>query len=207
MHGKPSRVLVVEDDISMANLLAQLVETLWPGPEVTTVTVVQSLEAAVAYLTDAYPDRSPDLVVADLQLPDSTGVATVDTLMTHLTLYIPVVVISGTVTPLEGLLTLRHGATSFVSKDEHCTPSYLFQVLSNAWARAQGVAFRRTRAKPEWPDPQGTLASGWRLLALWMALRTGGPTRALYSESVNLPAHREAEAAQGRRPRYSGRFL
>lgn len=153
MYGKPGAVLILEDDVSMADLLSRLVTTLWPDPDGARPVVAPSLAMATTLLVAAYPDHLPDLVLVDLHLPDSVGVATIDALVPLLLADTPLVVISGTVTPLEGVLTVRHGATAFLLKDAQCTPALLLDTLSNAWARAQGTAFRRLRAKPAWPAP------------------------------------------------------
>ena len=66
MNQNPVRILVVEDEAGHVNLVRRAFRTsLWPVE----LTVAETLHEA----RSALADRVPDLVLADLQLPDGRG--------------------------------------------------------------------------------------------------------------------------------------
>ena len=137
--GSPEVVLIVEQNATVALLLAECVTQLWPS---VTVFVFDTLRAALAWLRTA----TPDLLVLALTLPDIPGDAPlrgVQGVLPFLTLSTPLLVLSGQLAPLEGIQALRAGATGFLSKEEW-HPERILQMLARLWARMQGIDARRT---------------------------------------------------------------
>jgi len=131
-HGQSLRVLIVEDDVAVGELLQGFVRDLGHETE-----LVPSAEAALQRLQM----NRPDLVFLDLRLPGMTGL---DFLQLRLIRdsRVPIIVISGVATEHEAQMCLRLGALDFVPKPlplehlrailEHFEPHVLTQTLELA---------------------------------------------------------------------------
>ena len=107
---KPTRILLVEDDIEQAALIAKIMAKTGNGFEISWVPQLsQGLERL--------EQGGVDLVVLDLGLPDSQG------LNTFIQLYdkvpqVPVVVLTGLADENLGLAAVRHGAQEYLVKGQ-----------------------------------------------------------------------------------------
>jgi hypothetical protein len=111
VSAPPIRVLLLEDDPDDAVLVRRMLRRVKAMPF--EVVVVNRLARAVAILT-ADPAVF-DVVLADLGLPDSTGIATLDAL-TEVAPHLPVVVLTGNDDDAQALDALKRGAQDYVVK-------------------------------------------------------------------------------------------
>ncbi len=104
----PKTVLVVEDHLGDVRLLEHV---LGDDRDAYFLDRVDRLSAALDWLRR----RTPDVVVLDLNLPDSQGIDTLVVLRTHAP-RVPIVVLTGE-GPEEGPRALRSGAGAYLVKD------------------------------------------------------------------------------------------
>lgn len=133
----PQMILLLDDRAACRTALALLCDDLWPD---VVCQEAASLDEVAAFLSQ----WTPDLVLADLRLEASTPVETVTFLSTHLPPDIPLVLISGSVLPLEGYDMLRLGADAFVVKGRELAETQ--NIVYMAWCAAVGRRKRQTRA-------------------------------------------------------------
>ncbi|WP_239988738.1 response regulator [Paramagnetospirillum kuznetsovii] len=107
----PIRILLLEDDPADARLVGQMLRRVKATPF--EVTVTGRLSEAVARLA-SNPDGF-DVVLADLGLPDSSGIATLDRL-TQAAPRLPVVVLTGNDDDAVALDALKRGAQDYLVK-------------------------------------------------------------------------------------------
>ena len=130
----PATILIVDDHPACRDSWALLCQDLWP--EVHCLEVGTLGEAVVLLESRA----AIDLVLSDLRLPDSSPRHTVETLAALVPVDIPIILLSGSVLPLEGYDMLRLGADAFVLKG---TDAYKMQArIYMAWAQACGRQHR-----------------------------------------------------------------
>lgn len=106
MPAEPNRILIVEDDESLANLLKEEVSDIGFGAR-----AVPDAECAVAEIGK----WSPDLVISDLRLPGSDGLA----LLRHTRKISPIpsfIVVTAFGTVAQAVEALRQGADDFLTK-------------------------------------------------------------------------------------------
>jgi DNA-binding response OmpR family regulator len=103
--GRPARVLIVEDDREIAELIAAYLER-----EAIAAEIVGSAEAAVLECAE----RAPDLVVLDLGLPGADGLDFLRVFRERSTA--PVVIVSARESDEDKVAGLGLGADDFVSK-------------------------------------------------------------------------------------------
>jgi signal transduction histidine kinase/HPt (histidine-containing phosphotransfer) domain-containing protein len=111
MSAPPIRVLLLEDDPADARLVGQMLRRVKSTPF--EVTVAGRLAQAVERLTA--PDGAFDVVLADLTVPDSAGIATLDAL-TRAAPRLPVVVLTGNDDDAIALEALKRGAQDYLVK-------------------------------------------------------------------------------------------
>jgi len=111
MSAPPIRVLLLEDDPADARLVGQMLRRVKTPPF--EVTVVGRLAQAVERLSD--PSIAFDVVLADLGVPDSAGIATLDAL-TQAAPRLPVVVLTGNDDDAIALEALKRGAQDYLVK-------------------------------------------------------------------------------------------
>ncbi|CAA7616169.1 hybrid sensor histidine kinase/response regulator [Magnetospirillum sp. SS-4] len=107
----PIRILLLEDDPADARLVGQMLRRVKTTPF--EVVVVSRLSEAVARLEAG--SAAFDVVLADLGLPDSTGIATLDAL-TGAAPRLPVVVLTGNDDDAIALEALKRGAQDYLVK-------------------------------------------------------------------------------------------
>ena len=111
MSTSPIKVLLLEDDPADARLVGQMLRRVKTPPF--EVTVVGRLAQAVERLSDG--GEFFDVVLADLGVPDSAGIATLDAL-TQAAPSLPVVVLTGNDDDAIALEALKRGAQDYLVK-------------------------------------------------------------------------------------------
>jgi DNA-binding NtrC family response regulator len=127
-HNSAIRVLHVEDSPSYAFWVREAL-SVWEEAHVE-ITHVDSVEAALQQLSE----EQFDLIILDLDLPDSRGVATVSRVL-DAGIGIPVVVLSGHTEREEAREALARGARDYLFKNCACP-----QCLRGAIERALGLS-------------------------------------------------------------------
>lgn len=112
-----------------------MLEDLWPDVRCLGAPTMADGLHALATLTQI------DLVCADLHLPDSTPKETMAALVQVVPPDVPLVLISGSVLPLEGYDMLRLGADAFCPKGMDAT--HMQNRIYMAWASACGRRLRQ----------------------------------------------------------------
>lgn len=128
-----TQILLVEDNPADARLIEEyIIEQSWPtiDPDRPNIEHVERLESARDTLTDDI-----DLVLLDLGLPDSTGVETLDSILSAGT-SAPVVVLTGLDDEGVGVDAVEHGAQDYLVKDD-ISPRLLQQTLQYAVRREE----------------------------------------------------------------------
>ena len=103
------RVLLVERDSAFASFVERALTA--PPPDQVTVTLVDRLSAAISALSEG----PPDVILVDLDLPDSGGVATLDRLSAHARA-IPLVIFMEMDREDLLLACIERGADDFIAK-------------------------------------------------------------------------------------------
>jgi diguanylate cyclase (GGDEF)-like protein len=133
-----SRVLLIEDNPSDAFLTAEyLPETAW------TVTVLSALDEAIEELRR----REYDAVIADLTLPDATGLDSVERIHAFAP-EVPLVVLTGAADERLALDALQAGAEDFVAKND-LSAETLARALRHARERKEFELGLRKRANED----------------------------------------------------------
>lgn len=122
----PRRIVIIEDDQAVAEMLVRCMQQFWSSAE-TDYRLCTTLAEAI----DSLPTLEPDMIIADLYLPDSMGLETLEQLL-PLCHDIPIVAMSGYITDMEGLEAIRLGAEEYIVKGN---PSNMIVVISRAWIR------------------------------------------------------------------------
>lgn len=128
-----TEILLVEDNTADARLIEEYVtEQSWPTiePDRPSIEHAERLAAARDALTDDI-----DLVLLDLGLPDSTGVETLDAILS-VGASAPVVVLTGLDDEGVGVDAVEHGAQDYLVKDD-ISPRLLQQTLQYAVRREE----------------------------------------------------------------------
>jgi len=129
---EPLSILLIEDNPGDARLFAEYLDD---SPVEATLRHEQTLQAGL----QALGEIDPDVLVADLGLPDSEGIQTVQALGTAVP-QLPIVVLTGQDNLQAALQTQEAGATEYLRK-ENLTPALMGRTLR--WA----VQRRRMQAK------------------------------------------------------------
>lgn len=131
----PRTILLIEDHTACLEAWEVMLEDLWPEVRCLGAPTLADGIHAIETLTQI------DMVCADLHLPDSTPKETLATLVHVLPPDIPLVLISGSVLPLEGYDMLRLGADTFCPKG--MDTSHMQNRIYMAWAAACGRRVRQ----------------------------------------------------------------
>lgn len=104
----PRRLLIVDDDEAIRDLLSELLASL--GTE-----IAQAASAGEAFASIA--ETTPDLILLDRNLPDGEGYAVIEQMRgTPRSRLVPIMVITGEASQGEKLRALREGASAFIGK-------------------------------------------------------------------------------------------
>ncbi|WP_442506318.1 PP2C family protein-serine/threonine phosphatase [Novipirellula sp. SH528] len=130
MKDTPSRfILMVEDSLDDIEAVRR-----WLAKSESTyeLRVEETLGAAV----DAVGERIPDLILLDLNLPDSHGLESLDRIRAVAN-DVPIVVFSGHADRSMAILAVRSGAEDYVLKDEVASPEHLTRPMDLAIERSR----------------------------------------------------------------------
>ncbi len=105
-------VLLVEDNPGDARLIFEMLNKT--GKITYTVKVAENLSSAVFCLTG----NQFDIIILDLNLPDSTGLSTLDLVLKNINWNIPVLVLTGLDDDETGISAIEHGAEDYLIKNE-----------------------------------------------------------------------------------------
>jgi len=121
---RPTRVLVVEDDIEVMNVLNELL--VRHGYE-----VVQARNGVAAMVSLTAPEpESPHLVVLDLGLPLENGISVLSFLRNVMRSGVPVVVLTGHDDPAEEATVRELGVSDYLRKP--AAPQKVLAAISSA---------------------------------------------------------------------------
>lgn len=121
---RPDRIVLIEDNPGDARLIEEmLVEQRRSGEQTADVRREESLAAGLNRLAA----DEPDVVLLDLQLPDSSGLETLETLLDHIE-GVPVVVLTGMPETALGVEAVANGAQDYLVKDD-VTPEVLTRAI------------------------------------------------------------------------------
>ncbi|MEL7079393.1 MAG: ATP-binding protein [Cyanobacteria bacterium J06582_2] len=109
IHSKPVSILLIEDDIAEARLLQEILKNFDLNQFI--LTHVQRLQAGLNQLKK---DKF-DLVLLDLTLPDSQGLASVELLVNNFS-HLPIVVLTNTNDNQLAIEAVRQGAQDYLVK-------------------------------------------------------------------------------------------
>ncbi len=109
-ESEPLRVLLVEDDMAFAAVVAALVRSAYPEA---VVFAVETLEAAKRIVSET----DLELVITDLDIPDSAGLDTAQAVL-EMVNRTPVVVLTGNAEDDLGAAAIRAGAQDYLVKDD-----------------------------------------------------------------------------------------
>jgi C4-dicarboxylate-specific signal transduction histidine kinase len=136
MDRRRKEILLVDGCESDASLYSRILEQRWPAVR---LTWVRTLRIALERLTT----RSPDAVLLDLELPDSSGLQTM-TRVHELTSSVPVVVLTEISDESLGFQAVQMGAQDYLSKIT-LTGDVLERCLRYAMERMRMVSSIRRR--------------------------------------------------------------
>src|ERR687891_104978 len=109
---KHARILIVDDEPSNVELLRRLLERAGFGRVETTTDPTQAV--------DLYVKCRPDLILLDLHMPEMSGLEVMDQLNEIAEAsYLPILMMTGDMTPEARQEALSRGAKDFVSKPFH----------------------------------------------------------------------------------------
>lgn len=107
-EGKRDRILIVEDDLSLARIMSRLLESV--GYD---VSHAPTGTAALAYADE----HAIDLVILDLRLPDMDGYEVCAKLRHEFTAWsLPIVMLTGMDKPVDQLRGFARGADAYLTK-------------------------------------------------------------------------------------------
>jgi two-component system, cell cycle sensor histidine kinase and response regulator CckA len=125
------KILLIEDSLAEARLFRETIQDAWPNGQI--VAHFQRLGTAVAEL-----DRTHfDVVLLDLTLPDSEGLAAIDVLMHHAP-SLPIVVLTNTNDAELAIAAMRRGAQDYLIKRQ-VTHDVLVRSIHYAIERKQNT--------------------------------------------------------------------
>jgi two-component system, sensor histidine kinase and response regulator len=135
----PQRILVVEDSVSFATALAAMLVSNPPIP--LDVSVTYTLKSALEKLKQA----QFDLIITDLDLPDSRHMETVSRL-NEAAPNIPVIVLTGSETDNLGITAIQSGAQDYLLKGD-LKPGQLHRAVVYALERSRAQSLEKERIK------------------------------------------------------------
>lgn len=175
------RVLLVEDNPGDARLLLEAVKDEGGGKF--DVTWTETLQAAESSLRQ----KAYDAVLLDLHLPDSSGIATYQTVRA-INPNLPCVLLTGTEDEGTGLRAVQEGAQDYLIKGQASPPAIV---------RALRFAVERNRSL-QWHMTKGKHTPGGRVITFWGAKGGVGTTTAALNCAALLSAEKLVIAAEMR---------
>ena len=109
MSDSPVKILLIEDDVAEARLLQEILKSF--NLTLFSLTHVKRLQAALEQLKEDYFD----VILLDLTLPDSQGLASLELLVNH-TPHLPIVVLTNTNDDRLAIEAVRQGAQDYLVK-------------------------------------------------------------------------------------------
>ena len=120
----PHTILVVEDDSHDIVIIQRQIKSLWPDCN---IVPVKSMHAAY----DAFKTQNFDMVLLDLNLPDTIGPNTVAE-MRKFNRSTPIIVLTGMLTSVTADESLKQGATNIFPKSQIEDEDFLNILEQNA---------------------------------------------------------------------------
>lgn len=146
----PGLIALLEDDSAVATLALAALQQVWPSASYHLTTTLVALLGGIQ-------ETLPDLCVLDLYVPDSHGLETLHEVLRWIPPPVPLIVMSGYLTPLEGYKALEAGASGVVLKGIGSLTTSLREESSKVWATRCGLQRRLIW----WADKSpGTLLAG-----------------------------------------------
>jgi len=158
------RVLLVEDNPGDARLIKEILA----GPAYFGAAYQISHAATLNEAIEACSDKRFDILLLDLNLPDSSGLETLESL-NGLFPRLPIIVLTGLNDTELTMQSVQHGAQDYITKEE-CTSQLLTRVIYYAMER------KRIEARLKYLATHDFL--------------TGLPNRALFYDRLNLATKR-----------------
>lgn len=132
-------ILLVEDNPGDARLIQEMLK--WSGEYTYNVTSAVDISGAFACL-----EKSDfDVVLLDLNLPDSSGLATLDAITLKTTNLIPVIVLTGLSDEETGISAIEHGADDYLVKGQVNSWQITRSIRYSIERKKVGTELRETR--------------------------------------------------------------
>ena len=129
MENKPIKVLLIEDDSAVAQLIKEMLDKHSKGS--LNVYWEDNLRKGMDYLKK----NNSSVVLLDLSLPDSKGLNTLSAVHREAP-YIPIVILTGLDDTALAVRSLQHGAQDYLIKSE-VTPNLLIRAIQYAIERSR----------------------------------------------------------------------
>jgi len=136
----PQLILIIEDDPDCSKVISALIQYIWSE---TTIVCLPTLKEVLGLLEEC----TPDLVITDLYIPPTVidpicknPRLTMEAWINVLPVDIPIVAISGYLTPLEGQEMLAIGADAFITKG--VSAEMIQRIILSSWLRSRGHQHR-----------------------------------------------------------------
>jgi len=166
MHATPLQILLIEDDETYSALVQRMLRT--SGSE---LVIADRMEAALKQLGG----RTFDVVLSDLNLPDSRGIETFQSVYAAAP-KLPIVVLTGENDDALGLRTVQQGAQDYLVKD-HVEPAILLRSLTYAIERKR-MQLEAARVADELKRQNETMQADLRMAReIQTAMLPFGPSR------------------------------
>jgi len=141
MRLDESTVLLIEDNPGDAGLIQEMLVACGIAQE--NFSVAGSLAAASRYMAAGH---APDVILLDLNLPDSCGIATLEQCITTIAGRTPVIVLTGNDDDKIGELAIENGADDYLEKDD-CSSAQLARALRYVLQRSKAQQSLRDSAQ------------------------------------------------------------
>lgn len=139
MDKKTSRILLIEDNPGDAGLVVQMLADVWYCRD--QITVAETLAKGIRHLDG----EGIDIVLLDLNLPDSNGVDTFTRIVEHSS-KVPVLVLTGTTDDQIALNVMHAGSQDYLKKGEIDAPVLRF-AITKAMSRHEALQIIEKRAQ------------------------------------------------------------
>lgn len=131
MRLDESTILLIEDNPGDAGLIQEMLVDCGIAPD--NFFVADSLAAAGRLMASGH---TPDVIFLDLNLPDSSGIATLEQCITTIAGRTPVIVLTGSNDEKIGELAIENGADDYLEKNG-CSAAQLARALRYVLQRSK----------------------------------------------------------------------